>query len=268
MATSRQHNTQCLACCEVYSSERPQLVLPCQHDICQLCARQITLNGVVGKCPLCRRRYSESEETAQKYAEEMDIETENIKSSKANSAKDKRAYCKTHDCTFIYWCIQHEELVCKVCAISIHKSCETLVADRACDAIKTSLCKKNDIVLKQSNEILNTITSNNKKRAVQIHALEKISQKINEMLQDMKNHQNATEALEIRINSDITNLKENPKKLHTMETYTLGIVTTFQETIDGVEKEMLSERPKTSLESLLLDIALAIQVRPAIQCVC
>lgn len=67
--------------------------------------------------------------------------------------------------------------------------------------------------------------------------------------------------IEEQVRADITELEDNPGKLVTMESYTLGVVTSFRETIAKVESGLWTPCPLTPVESQLMEMARAVKVR-------
>ena len=262
MAAKRKYNTQCLACFEVYSADIPQVILPCKHDMCELCITRITMKAAIARCPICRTPFKEGQQTLQEYPEVKDREDKNKKESKKQgSSKDNRAYCNLHDFTFIYWCKTHEELICKQCMVSTHRYCEAIVTDGAFDIIKKSLCKQNDATLARSKEILEQVTANRDVCRKEGSVIEKLCQIVGTFRRYIRENEDTYTTMERKVKTDISNLESNSDKLKTLGTYTLGVVTSFKETMAKVESECWNPRPLTPVEGLLMNMARAVEVR-------
>ncbi|XP_030639449.1 tripartite motif-containing protein 35-like [Chanos chanos] len=232
---SSEEDFSCPVCFDIFKNP---LVLSCSHSVCKNCLQQFWEKKGTQECPVCRRRSSKSEPTANLVLKNLCEAFLAGKIGKTSSESEE--FCDLHSEGLRFFCLEDKQPVCVVCQTSkTHKNHKFCPVDEAAhdnrEELKTTLKP-----LQEKLEIFKKVKLTCDETAEHIKTQAKLTEtqikeefeKLHQFLRDEETARIA--ALREEVEQKSQTMKEKIEEMS-------GEISSLSDTITAIEEEMKAE---------------------------
>ncbi|XP_076836012.1 E3 ubiquitin-protein ligase TRIM35-like isoform X3 [Brachyhypopomus gauderio] len=225
----------CPVCCDIF---RDPVLLSCTHSVCKICLQQFWEARGSQECPVCRRRFFNSNPPLNRALKNLCESF--LESRSQRSSAGSEVLCSLHNEKLKLFCLEDQQPVCVVCQISkAHKTHDCCPVEEAvCDfknKLKTSLesLQQHLKVLEEDKQVCEKTAAHIKYQAQ--HTERQIKEEFEKIHQFLRDEEAAR----------IAALKEEEEQTSHMMRRKIeemsGEIATLSDQIRNTEKEMEAE---------------------------